>query len=166
MKMASKDSAWRYIIDWRMIEFVCAQCDEKKSTCSIARRLALQWILVVAVCQGAWGGMLGSSYQTLILWTGEFVDDGGLDRGVMYYSFLKGIFFLFVWLWVPMYGSSVLECTTLRPVEKLSIRFLINGPLRGIVGEKCLMLCLGNNNLWAEIEKLIWKVYFVSWNHV
>ena len=54
---------------------------------------------------------------------------------------------------MPMSGSSVLECTALRLVEKSSIRFIFSGPLRGIIGEEWLLLCLGNSYLWAEIEK-------------
>ena len=53
-----------------------------------------------------------------------------------------------------MSGSSVLECNALRLFEMSSIHFFISGPLRGIVGEKWLLVCLENNHLWAEIEKL------------
>ena len=56
--------------------------------------------------------------------------------------------------YVPMSRSSVFECTELSPGEKSSIRFFISRPLTGIVGEKWLLVCLENNHLWAEIEKL------------
>ena len=56
---------------------------------------------------------------------------------------------------VPMSGSSMFECTALSPGEKSSICFFISRPLTGIVGEKWLLVCLENNPLWAEIEKLM-----------
>ena len=59
---------------------------------------------------------------------------------------------------VPMSGSSVFECTALSPGEKSPICFFISRPLKAIVGEKWLLVCLENNHLWAEIEKLNLKI--------
>lgn len=54
-----------------------------------------------------------------------------------------------------------------------SIHFFISGPLRDIVLEEWLLLCLGNSHVLAEIERfdILVKLkslffYFVSWNHV
>ena len=67
MTVTSKIGGWSSLCVPVVMEIDCGD----RSACSIARRSAGQWILVVAVRQRAWGSMLGSSYQALILWAGE-----------------------------------------------------------------------------------------------